>query len=220
MIDQTSLNFLKDLKQNNNREWFHANKKRYEAELKGPFQELVARLIEAFQEVDPAIQIPPKDAIFRINRDTRFSKDKSPYKTNVGAIISRYGRKSKEYPGFYVHIEPGNIMMGGGAYFLPKEALYKVRNHIALHLKEFKKILTDKTFTEKFGTIKGEQNKRLPKEFQSVQTEEPLIANKQFYFMAEMDPKAALKEGLVALGASHFKAGYQVNRFLVEAMDR
>ena len=118
MLTTASFDYLKDLSKNNNREWFHANKKAYEKDLKKPFQNLVQQLIDTFQRHDPDIQIQPKEAIFRINRDIRFSKDKTPYKTHVSAIISPKGRKGKEYPGFYFHFEAGRLMMGGGAYFL------------------------------------------------------------------------------------------------------
>ncbi len=99
-LNKNFLSYLKDLKNNNNRDWFHENKKRYESDLKKPFLQLLEQLIQRLQSFSPEIQITPKEAIFRINRDIRFSKDKSPNKTHVAAILSKYGRKSKGYPGY------------------------------------------------------------------------------------------------------------------------
>ena len=112
MLSKNALDFLKELSKNNNREWFHANKKRYEADLKKPFEAFIGQLIESFNRIDPSIEIQPKEAIFRIYRDTRFSKDKTPYKTHVGAIISKYGRKGKEYPDI-IHMNDGAVATSG-----------------------------------------------------------------------------------------------------------
>ncbi len=217
ILDKDFLAFLKDLSKNNNREWFHANKKRYEASLKKPFAALVDAVIEELNKKED-IPIAAKDAIFRINRDVRFSKDKSPYKTHVAAIISKNGRKDKAYPGYYLHIAQGSMMIGGGAYFLEKEALYSVRQHISLHPTRFAKILKNKDFVTHFETIKGEQNKRIPKEFREAAEKQPLIANKQFYYMAELDPKLCLQEDIIQLIRKHCKAGKVLNDFLIEAI--
>lgn len=218
MLSQASLDFLRDLAQNNNREWFHENKKRYEKDLKKPFQNQVQTLINVFQQHDPEIQIEPKQAIFRINRDTRFSKDKTPYKTNVAAIISKEGRKGKEYPGFYFHFEFGMLMMGGGAYFLEKDALQRVREQIVQQPERFESIVTDANFIKHYEELKGEKNKRLPKEFKAFAERQPLIANKQYYAMAELDPKLVLQDDFPAIAESYFKALQPLNQFLAEAI--
>ena len=218
MLTTASFDYLKDLSKNNNREWFHANKKVYEKDLKKPFQNLVQQLIDTFQQHDPDIQIQPKDAIFRINRDIRFSKDKTPYKTHVSAIISPKGRKGKEYPGFYFHFEAGRLMMGGGAYFLEKESLQNVRQVIALEPQKFEKLVTDSTFVEYYEVLQGEKNKRLPKEFKAIHEEQPLIANKQFYAIAELDPKNVLKDGFLAFAEQHYLALKPLNDFLIKAI--
>lgn len=218
MITKDYHTFFKDLSKNNNREWFHANKKRYEKTVKQPWINFVQELINQLQKTHPEIQIEPKQAIFRINRDIRFSKDKSPYKTHCSAIISKYGRKSKEYPGYYVHLSNGELSIGGGAYFLERGDLSKVRSHIANDPKGFKKAISGKKFVEYFDSVKGEKNKRLPKEFQEAAQVQPLIANKQFYFMANMDPKLSLKTDFVKNVINHFKAGKVFNEFLIEAI--
>ena len=218
MLSQRSLDFLKDLSKNNNRDWFLANKARYEADLKKPFEEFIGKLIQAVQQLDNRVQIEPKKAIFRINRDTRFSKDKSPYKTNVGAIISPAGAKGKEFPGFYIHVEQGLLMLGGGAYFLEKEPLHQVRQYISLHPKRFQEIIKHPDFVSKFGAIKGEQNKKLPTEFQEAAVNQPLLYNKQFYFMAELAPHHALGTEAIPFAMAYFSAGKPLNDFLIEAL--
>lgn len=218
MLTTASFDYLKDLSKNNNREWFHANKKVYEKDLKKPFQNLVQELIYSFQRHDPAIQIHVKDAIFRIYRDIRFSKDKTPYKTHVSAVISPKGRKGKEYPGFYIHFEAGRLLMGGGAYFLEKSSLQKVRKAITQEPQTLEKIVRDSTFVEYYEALQGEKNKRLPKEFKSIHEEQPLIANKQFYAMAELDPKNVLKDGFLAFAEQHYLALKPLNDFLIKAI--
>ena len=209
--------FLKDLSKNNNREWFHANKKRYEQSVKNPFRDLIQIVIDQLNKKKMDIPIVPKDTVFRINRDIRFSKDKSPYKTNVGGIVSKYGRKRKDYPGFYIHVSSGELMIGGGAYFMEKETIYAIRRQIADDPKAFSKIVKNKKFAKFFGGIKGEQNKRIPKEFQAAHEIEPLIANKQFYFMAELDPQLAIKDDLSDRIIEHCLVGQAFNDFLLEA---
>ncbi len=219
MIDQNALDFLKDLKKNNNRDWFHTNKKRYESDLKKPFAQLIATLIDVAKEIDPLIEIEPKNCIFRINRDTRFSKDKTPYKTHVGAIISRYGRKQKEFPGYYVHIEAGRLMLGGGAYFLPTDLLRKVREYIIAQPKTFEKIINDPIFIEKYDNIQGNKNKRLPKEMRAAAELQPLIFNKQFYYMAELPPQIAINHDFIDFVRLYFQAGAKLNHFIANAIE-
>ncbi len=218
MLTKKSLDFLKDLSKNNNRDWFHTNKKRYETDLKLPYEQFISNLIEAYKEIDPEISISAKEAVFRIYRDTRFSKDKTPYKTHVGALISRHGRKGKEYPGNYIHVETGRLMLGGGAYFMEKDSLQKVRNHIMQHASEFKSIIGNPGFVDKFGEIKGDKHKRIPKEYKEFHEEQPLIANKQFYYMAELPPTKVLGDGGVDYVMDYFKAGEELNKFLRTAM--
>lgn len=219
MLTKKSLDFLKDLAKNNNREWFHANKKRYEADLKKPYEHFISDLLEAYKSLDPETNITYKEAVFRIYRDTRFSKDKTPYKNHVGALISRYGRKGKEYPGYYIHIEQGSLMLGGGAYFMEKNTLQAVREAIMGNHKAFSKVINNPKFKDKFGEVKGDKNKRLPKEFKEFEAEEPLIANKQFYFMTELNPKHVLGENAVDYVMDYFRAGEEFNAFLIEAMN-
>jgi uncharacterized protein (TIGR02453 family) len=211
--------FFKELKKNNEREWFNSNKKSYEQYVKAPFEEIVRLTIEKVQKFDPTIQITPKDAIFRIYRDIRFSKDKTPYKTYVSANISRNGRRSKDL-GFFLMINAEEISIGGGAYMLDKDQLKKIRSEITYSGKEFRKIIDDKSFKSMFGELKGEKNKIIPREFKEAYGEEPLIANKQFYYMAEYKDKNIITDkNLVDFIVKHFKQGWAINDFLRRAME-
>jgi len=161
-FDQDFQNFFSELEKNNNKEWFDQNRKRYEKSVKIPFINFIDDLIGLINEDDPEVRIQAKDAIFRINRDIRFSKNKSPYKTHMSAIISHGGRKDKSVPGIYIQLDHKEIRFYGGAHMVDKDQLYKIRNAIANHLQEFQKLIDDPVFKKKFSKIHGEQNKRIP----------------------------------------------------------
>jgi len=216
-FNQNFLDFFKELEKNNHKEWFDENRKTYHKEVKEPFAEFVDEMIERIREHEPEVQIKSSDAIFRINKDIRFSKDKTPYKTSVSANISKYGRKNKAYPGFYFELSPQAIRIFGGAYMVETPVLNQLRNHIASDLKAFEKAYTNKAFTEKFGEIQGEQHKRLAKDIQEVAEQEPLIANKQFYYNAELDASLILKEELPDRLMEYYLAGRPLNEFLRKA---
>jgi uncharacterized protein (TIGR02453 family) len=171
-------------------------------------------------KIDPRISIEPKKAIFRIHRDTRFSKDKTPYKTNVGAYLSPGGAKGKELPGLYLHLDQGTFMLGGGAYFLDKEPLHQVRQHIMLNPARFKNIITHPDFVAKYKALsEGEQNKKLPLEFQEAAKEQPLLYYKQFFAGAELAPETILQADVMETVLAHYKALKPLNDFLIEAME-
>ncbi len=212
------LAFFKDLAANNHKEWFDDNRKRYEKSVKEPFKKFISDLISESQKLDPEIDIEVKDAIFRINRDIRFSKDKSPYKLDRSAIISSAGRKDHSVPGFYISLGPEKTSIGGGAYFLKPEQLSAVRQHIAHNPREFEKLMRDRKFRGYFGEIQGEENKRLPKELQDAADDQPLLYKKQFYFMKADDPEIILKDDLMGYTIDHFKAALPVQQFLKNAV--
>ncbi len=218
MLTQKSLDFLQDLIHNNSRDWFHAQKLRYEQDLKKPFEAFVGSVIDRIQEVDDSFILLPRQAIFRINRDTRFSKDKSPYKTHVAAIICPGGTKNKVYPGFYMHLEPSKLMLGGGAYFLEAEPLYRVRQFISLHSERFRALIQAPDFVQKYGSLQGEQNKRLQPEFTDAAKTQPLLFNKQFYYMAELSSEVALGSDALSTVFSYYQTAKGLNDFLAEAI--
>ena len=217
MLTKESLAFLKKLVKNNNRDWFKTNKETYEKDIKIPFESYISSLIQQVNQFDPLIDLPAKKAIFRIYRDTRFSKDKTPYKNHISAAFAPYGRKNPNDPGYYFHLDAKRLMIGGGAYFIDKVGLQTLREFIDNDIKRFQKMANHKTFLTHFEGIQGEANKRIPKEFQPAFEKEPLIANKQFYFMKEFPSSIVLeKEGLKTI-LKYYKAAYPVNNYLREA---
>lgn len=215
---QDFLEFFKELAANNHKEWFDENRKRYEQSVKKPFDKFVADLIVETQKLDPSIKIAAKDAIFRINRDIRFSKDKTLYKLDRSAIISEGGRKDHSIPGFYISLGPEHTSMGGGAYFLKTDQLASVRQHIANNIKTFQKLLNDKDFEKTYGNIQGEENKRLPKELQEAAEKEPLLYKKQFFYMKRDKPELILRDDFMDYTLQHFKRAQPVQDFLKDAL--
>lgn len=217
MLSNEIITFLKDLNKNNNRDWFKSNKKRYEEEVKIPFQSFVEEMITEIEKFDSEINATVKKSIFRIYRDTRFSKDKTPYKTHISAAFATKGKTNPNDPGYYFHLEPGRLMIGGGAYFMDKGGLQALRESIQNDTKGFQKVIENKNFVKHFKAIQGEANKRIPKEFKETFTTFPLIANKQFFFMAEHSSDIVSKKNFLKLVIDHFKAGYELNCYLREA---
>ena len=207
-------NFFKELSQKNSTEWFNNNRKTYEKQVKEPFASFVFEMISRIQKFEPEVTIKPPDAIARINKDIRFSKDKTPYNTHVAANISPYGKKDKSYPGFFFQLSHEKIEIYGGAYMVEPAQLTNIRNYIAANLETFAEAYNDKKFKEKFGTIQGDKNKRLPEEFQVLVNKEPLIANKQFYYKAELEPGLIEQNTLADVLMEYYEAGKKVNDFL------
>lgn len=218
MLHTDFLQFLYELSQNNNRDWFEKNKKRYESTVKKPFEALVGDIIGQIKAFEPGFQIQPKDCIHRIYRDTRFSADKTPYKTHVSAVFTARGKQTMEQPGYYLQIGFGSLMLGGGAYFLDKEPLAKARKAIAQDPEAFRAVAFEPDFVQKFGEIKGEKNKVMPAEFKEAVKNEPFLANKQFYFMTELDPETCLRPDFSGFVADYFRAGKPLNEFLRTAI--
>lgn len=220
MLNQAYFDFFEELALNNDRDWFHANKKRYEKDVKEPFVRLVEAVVASLRDTEPDLAlIPAKQMLFRINRDIRFSKDKRPYKEHLSASIARFGTKDKLYPGHYFQIGATESFIAGGAYFFEeKEMLLRVRRFIMDNHERFLTLLNDPVFVEKWETIKGEKNKRLPPEFVEIAEIQPLIFNTQFYWGKNIEPKLALQDNFIEILRGYFEAAQPMNQFLVEAM--
>ncbi len=180
-MDNTGIiKFLKELQNNNNRDWFEKNKETYKAAL-ADFSKLSEKLIVILGKLDEGIiGLQPKDCIFRIYRDVRFSKNKDPYKNHFGAFFANGGRKSK-YAGFYIHIEPGgNSFLGGGIYGPQKEELAAIRQEITYNLDDYLSIINNKDFKKTFPEMYGEPLKTAPKGFDKEDPGIPYIKNKHY----------------------------------------
>jgi uncharacterized protein (TIGR02453 family) len=217
-FDQDFIDFFLELSQNNRKEWFDENRKRYEKKVKEPFKQLVADTIVQIQKFDPEIFIEPKNAIFRINRDIRFSNDKRPYKNNVAAVFSKTSKK-EEFPAYYLHLSPHECYVGGGMYSMSKETLYKVRQEILYNPEEFNGLLNDAAFKSTFGEIKGEKNKILKPPFKEAADEIPLLFNKQYYFMKDWPTSIITEEKLDEKLANAYEKAFPLVQFFRRALD-
>lgn len=177
------IDFLNQLKQNNNKEWFTANKSLYE-KAKADFEVFIKDLFGEIARFDPEISHhDPKSCIFRIYRDVRFSKDKSPYKTHFGAHITPAAQKSDIHTrsGYYIHIETGNqSMLAGGAYLPQGDWLKGIRQEIDYNGADLEKILLENNFKAVFGEIEGEKLQKVPKDFDPAHPQAELLKMKSF----------------------------------------
>ncbi len=176
-ISQENLDFLKDLKNNNNREWFTKNKSVYEKF----YNETVAfadAVINELRKHDHIENVSGKKSLMRIYRDVRFSKDKSPYKSNWGMGFSRATKLLRG--GYYVHLEPNGCFVGGGFWNPNPADLLRMRKEISINPKEFRAILNDKAFRNTFGELFGEKLKTIPKGFEKDDEAIDLLQFKQF----------------------------------------
>jgi uncharacterized protein (TIGR02453 family) len=211
------VDFFRQLEKNNSTEWFDQHRKDYETHVKKPFQAFTQEMIARISRHEP-LKIEPKDAISRINRDTRFSNDKRPYNEHLSANISAFGKKSKEYPGFYFQLSHKGIEIFGGAYMLEKDNLLRIRKMIASDTAGFRKQLADKKFKEKYGDLQGEKSKILPPELKDAAAKEPYVFNKQFYYTAKLDAKLVTSSELADKLMEHYEAGKGMNKFLQQGI--
>ena len=212
--------FFIDLAPNNTSEWFNENRKRYEKDVKIPFNNLVTDLITQLAKTDKNIEgTKASDCIFRINRDIRFSKDKAPYKLSMSAAIAPGGRKNMTYPGFYFEATPEGINIYGGVYMTEKPQLDAIRNLIAANLKQFETLITEPDFKKKYGgEILGEKQVRIAPELKEAAKKQPLICNKQFYYKAEFDESYLTKENLTDILCDYFKTARPLSTFLCKVL--
>ncbi len=173
------MQFLSTLKRNNRREWFQPRKHIYEEQVKGPMADLVTALSAEMMRFGPEYVADPAKAIYRIYRDTRFSKDKSPYKTHVAAVFPRRGLGKHSGAGLYFHIAPDEVLIGGGIYAPEPGELLIVRQHIAAHPRAFRSIV-DSPALRKFDGLEGEKLKRVPRGFPSDHPAAEYLKYKQF----------------------------------------
>lgn len=214
-ISRTTLEFLNGLKYNNNREWFLKNQSDYKG-ARTNIESFVQKLINELVLFDPIIKgLEVKNCLFRINRDIRFSNDKSPYKTNFGAFIVRGGKKNGDkFAGYYFHIEPGESMIAGGAYVPPSPWLNAIREKISDNADEFLKIINDKTFKKQFGSLEGEKLKTAPKGYPSDHPQIELLKMKSFLAMKQVPDDQVLAPDYFEQVISGFKAMKPLNDFL------
>jgi len=207
------INFLSDLKKNNNRDWFNAHRDRYET-IRQRFLTLTEILINELRQFDDDIPaLSSKECMFRIFRDTRFSADKQPYKTNFGSVISPGGRKSF-YAGYYFHVQPGESFIAGGVYIPPSEALKAIRQEIYENPEEFIEIIEEEQFKNLFGSIWGEQLKTAPRGFPKDWEHIDLLRYKSYVVSHNVKNEFLFSDDLIERTIKVFKVMYPLNRYL------
>lgn len=206
--------FLRQLKTNNNREWMLDQKPRY-LKQKTAFLDLVRDTIDGLTVLDTNVEgLDPKDCIFRINRDIRFSKDKTLYKTHFGAYMAKGGRKSM-LPGFYLHVEPGNkSMIAAGLYRPASDLLSKVRQEIDYNPKGLLKIVEKKSWLTEFGALEGERLSRSPKGYPIDHPQIKYLQLKSFMAVSRFNDKEVVEGGFSNEILRRFKRMYPLVAFL------
>lgn len=190
------IRFLRELKRNNNREWFGSNKHRYEEFVRLPMESLIASIAGPLEKLAPEFLAHPKKSMFRIYRDTRFSRNKEPYKTHASAIFHPRGHW-EESAGFYLHIEPGEVFLGGGIYMPDGAQLKKIRAAIAQRPKAFLAILSKPSFRKTCGTLDGEKLTRAPLGYKPEHPMIEWLKFKQFFVSSVMPESAAMKRDFI-----------------------
>ena len=216
---QEVLNFLSELRTNNNKEWFDQNRDRYEESRKKVLF-LTELVIHEVSKFDPEIgSLTAKDCVFRIFRDVRFSHDKTPYKINMGSFIARGGRKSMG-AGYYLHIEPGGSFVGGGSYCPPADSLKALRTEIFDHPDDFKKLIYSDSFRRTYPEMYDDKLKTPPKGFPKDFPDIDLLKYKSYAFTSRIDDSVVAGDAYVGKIIDAFKELAPVNRFLNTAIDK
>lgn len=204
MISKRTFDFLVKLKDNNNRDWFQENKGWYQ-ESKVDFETFVALIINEINKFHPELGIiDPKSAVFRIYRDVRFSKDKSPYKINMGAHMVPGGRKSGN-AGYYFHLEPGGSFFAGGAHMPAPDRLKTIRKEIYENIDEFLSIIHNKSFSQYFAEIMDEKLVNPPKGFPPDFPHIELLKHKGYTVWKKLPDEIVLSDGLLQELAKGFR---------------
>ena len=221
MISKEALQFLEDLIANNNTEWMHANKKRYD-NYKKDYHSFIASILAAMKPLDPSLEpLEVKNCTFRINRDIRFSKDKSPYKTNMGVWMSQ-DKNRKNAPGYYIHFEKGNCFIAGGVWCPEPSELKQIRKEIEFFHDDLEAVLSDKKFTSEFsGLDKSEGNmlKKAPKDFDPTHPAIELLKLKSFTASHKINEKDFTDKDFSEKIAKQLIALQPMNDFLRRALE-
>jgi len=213
-IKKETLQFLRDLKENNNREWFNNNKERYISANEN-FIQFVQELIDEVSKFDSSVVgVDAHNSVFRIYRDVRFSKDKSPYKAEMGAMLMGKGTGCG-IAGYYLHLEPGNSLLAGGVHMSEPKDLKAIREEISSRSNEFLKIINNDNFKNNF-TLKGEKLSNVPKGFNKEDPMAEYLKYKELEMHHPVDENTILSDDFVSYCANIFKAMVPFNSFVNE----
>jgi uncharacterized protein (TIGR02453 family) len=214
-----TISFLKQLKDNNNKEWFDVNRKKYDL-AKADFITLTAVILDGVLNFDPSLgSLAPKDTVFRINRDVRFSANKSPYKSHFACILSKGGKKSP-FAGYYFHCEPGNNSFVAGGLWQPlPDQLASIRQEIDYNFKDFKKVINSAIFKDHFNSLQGEKLKTTPKGYDTNNAAIEYIKHKSFIVTEKIADTTLKSESLSKTLTTSFKAMLPLIKFLNKSIE-
>ncbi len=218
LLTSATLGFLRSLKKNNTREWFKAHRDMFEP-AHDTFEAFVNSLIHEISRFDKSVSdLTANDCLFRIYKDIRFAKDKTPYKTHFGAWITQGGKSTPDRSGYYFHLEPGKSFLAGGIWQPQTEALNLIRSEIEYRIKDFKKIISNKTFVTHFKEISGEKLKTAPKGFPKDHPDIELLKFKSYIAAHSVNDKTVLSSQFLKHASQVCKAMVPLNQFLNKAL--
>ena len=215
------MRFFRELAKNNDREWFQKNKPRYEKNVKEPLLAFIESMDVPLAKVSDCFVADARaqgGSMFRIYRDVRFAKDKSPYKTHAACHFRHMSGKDAHAPGFYVHLEPGEVMFGGGIWNPPNPVLLKIRQAIDEDPERWKKITKSAGFRKRFGEVSGNQLKRAPQGFDPEHSCIEDLKRKSFFAMHRADPKLVTSKTFTKEVTAAMKALSPFMEFLTTAV--
>lgn len=218
---RTTLQFLRTLKRNNDRDWFQKNKSAYESAFLGPSLDFIAAMEKPLQKISPSFQAIPKKqggSLMRIYKDTRFAKDKTPYKTNIGIHFRHEAGRSVHAPGFYLHVEPGNCFIGAGIWRPDKTPLLEIRRAISESPSDWKRARDAKSFRTNYE-LSGDSLKRQPAGFEK---DDPMIEDlkrKDFIGVCNLDDDELTDPKFLHEATEKFKAATPFMRFLCSSLE-
>jgi uncharacterized protein (TIGR02453 family) len=215
---RASLAFLRALKRNNRREWFQPRKEQFDADVRAPMLAIVERLADDLRSIAPEIVVDPKTAMYRIYRDTRFSENKTPYKTHVAAVFPWRGLPKHEGAGLYFHVSPDEVWMGGGMYSPQTAQLHAVREHIAGNVRRMRAIVESPGFRRHVGELEGERLQRVPHGFPKDHAAAEYLKYRQFLAGRELPPASACSPRFYSTLITVFRQVAPLARFLNEPL--
>lgn len=220
-FDPDLMLFLTELSQNNQRTWFEENKNRYREKVQIPMSQLIMDFAPRLEKISPHFIADPRlhgGSMFRIYRDARFSHNKAPYKTNVGCQFRHEAGKDAHAPGFYFHIEPGEIFVGGGVYKPDSTALFKIRSSIAEKSNQWSRIVEEQSFVARFGEIYGDSLKTAPKGFSAEHPNIAHLKKKTWFVIQNLSEKELYSPQLLNTIETVCKAASPLMAFLSDAL--
>lgn len=219
-FNQRAFDFLRQLKRNNRREWFEARREIYENELKAPMLALIEKITQGMMDYAPTHVRPAQKSMLRIYRDTRFSADKTPYKTHLAAWWSRSGLEKTSGSGYYFHVSPTELVIAAGVYMPPKEQLLAIRRHLLAHHEEFKRLIESKKVRAKMTLHDPAALTRPPKGFPAQHPAMEWIKWRQWGVIVTLTPDPALKPKLAETIGAYFRLSQPLVDFLNEPLLR